>query len=303
MGSFGQNLRRERELRGVSLDEIAQHTKVGTRLLEAIESDRFDLLPGGIFNRSFVLHYARYLGLDEGKIGAEFDLAVGAAPVDIKAVAEQREQHQPAPSSRLPEMMERGRPLFLAVLITALLVAAGFGIHAAGKSGKVRSWIAHARGQSDSPVEKRAVLPPVAPAPAPAAEGRGDGQPVGSAQSPPAGGGHPSAGHEVAPAARPEPSQPAPPAPPGGKGTRELSLQVDTVESAWVEVTADGRKEWSGEMGPGETRRLTARSSIQVKTGNAAAVVLTLNGETQPPLGRKGEVKTANFAIGDVNKP
>ena len=55
MGSFGKKLKREREMRGIALEEIAQHTKISARMLEAIEEDRFDLLPGGIFSRAFVL--------------------------------------------------------------------------------------------------------------------------------------------------------------------------------------------------------------------------------------------------------
>ena len=65
MGSFGERLKREREMRGVSLDDIAEATKIGTRLLRALEDEQFELLPGGIFNKGFVRAYAKYLGLNE----------------------------------------------------------------------------------------------------------------------------------------------------------------------------------------------------------------------------------------------
>ena len=58
MGSFGENLRRERELRGVSLREIADGTKISLRFLQALEEDRVDVLPGGLFPRAFVKQYA-----------------------------------------------------------------------------------------------------------------------------------------------------------------------------------------------------------------------------------------------------
>ncbi len=45
MGAFGERLRREREMRGISLDEIVATTKIGTRLLRALENEQFDLLP------------------------------------------------------------------------------------------------------------------------------------------------------------------------------------------------------------------------------------------------------------------
>lgn len=72
MGTFGESLRRERELRGISLREIADHTKISTRFLQALEEDRLDVLPGGVFRRAFVKQYARYLGLDPERTVAEF---------------------------------------------------------------------------------------------------------------------------------------------------------------------------------------------------------------------------------------
>jgi cytoskeleton protein RodZ len=72
MGSFGENLRRERELRGVSLREIAEGTKIAVRFLEALEEDRVDVLPGGIFPRSFVRQYATFVGLDPDRAVADF---------------------------------------------------------------------------------------------------------------------------------------------------------------------------------------------------------------------------------------
>jgi cytoskeleton protein RodZ len=77
MPSFGENLRRERELRGVSLREIADDTKISVRFLQALESDRVDLLPGGIFRRTFVRQYAQHLGLDAERVVAEFVYAHG----------------------------------------------------------------------------------------------------------------------------------------------------------------------------------------------------------------------------------
>jgi len=65
MGHLGERLKHEREARGVSLDAIAKHTRIGVRSLKAIEEEAFDQLPGGIFNKSFIRQYAQYLGLNE----------------------------------------------------------------------------------------------------------------------------------------------------------------------------------------------------------------------------------------------
>jgi len=87
MASFGDNLRRERELRGIDLHEVADATKISLRFLKAIEQDRMDVLPGGLFPRAFVRQYAQHLGLDAERAVAEFVYAHGPDPVDAPAPA------------------------------------------------------------------------------------------------------------------------------------------------------------------------------------------------------------------------
>src|SRR5216683_233714 len=71
MTSIGETLRRQRLQNKLSLDQISLETKISVRLLEAIESEQFEKLPGGVFRRSFVLQYARALGLDSEEIAGE----------------------------------------------------------------------------------------------------------------------------------------------------------------------------------------------------------------------------------------
>ena len=68
MASIGQELKRERELRGISLKEIADSTKINLRFLRALEEDRFDMLPEKFFTRGIIRTYANYLGLDEQSV-------------------------------------------------------------------------------------------------------------------------------------------------------------------------------------------------------------------------------------------
>lgn len=89
MASFGENLRRERELRGVDLHEMAEATKISIRFLQALEQDRVDILPGGIFPRAFVRQYGKYLGLDPERLVAEFVFAYGGEPVPTRAPSAQ----------------------------------------------------------------------------------------------------------------------------------------------------------------------------------------------------------------------
>ena len=63
--SIGEKLRLAREARGIVLRDISEQTRISIRYLEAIESDDFRRLPGGIFNRSFIRAYAKFIGYDE----------------------------------------------------------------------------------------------------------------------------------------------------------------------------------------------------------------------------------------------
>ncbi len=65
MASLGQELRRERELRGISLREIANQTKINIRFLEALENDQLDILPGQFFIKAIIREYAKSIGLEE----------------------------------------------------------------------------------------------------------------------------------------------------------------------------------------------------------------------------------------------
>ena len=64
MSSFGEDLKRERELRQISLREVADATKINIRYLDALERNDFRHLPGGVFNKGFVRAYAEYIGID-----------------------------------------------------------------------------------------------------------------------------------------------------------------------------------------------------------------------------------------------
>jgi cytoskeletal protein RodZ len=107
MASFGENLKRERELRGVSLRDLADATKISIRFLEALEKGRVDQLPGGLFPRAFVRQYARHLGLDAEKVVSEFLFEHGESGLPEK----------PPPPRPTGPRVSRGLLLFLVVAL------------------------------------------------------------------------------------------------------------------------------------------------------------------------------------------
>lgn len=79
--TLGEELRLQREAKGLALAEIAEATRISTRFLKAIEADKYDILPGGIFTRSFVRAYAKYVGVDEAAAMHKFEMQTGSESV------------------------------------------------------------------------------------------------------------------------------------------------------------------------------------------------------------------------------
>ena len=118
-GNFGERLKRERELREVTPNEVVVATRISLRFLEALENEDWDKLPGGIFNRGFVRAIARYLGLDEEHLLAEYDLARGESAESLSA-----------PENRIPQpskWLAVGLVLAALAIIAALLAVGVYG--------------------------------------------------------------------------------------------------------------------------------------------------------------------------------
>jgi cytoskeletal protein RodZ len=154
-GTFGERLKREREMREVTLKEVTTATRIGPRFLEALENEEWDKLPGGIFNRGFVRSIARFLGLDEENLLAEYDMARG-------------EQSLPVPQpyeNKIPRL-----PIWVPILTVLALLAVFGGLIAGG----IYSWRRYAthraakRTSSSSlaPTQTQTGTPGVIPTPA-----------------------------------------------------------------------------------------------------------------------------------------
>jgi cytoskeletal protein RodZ len=290
-------------MRGVSLEEISSATKISIRFLEAIEREDFSKLPGGIFSRSFIRSYARYLGLDEERAVAEYQLAAHPQ-VDFDL------HRMPAGSARAGRQSSR-TPL-IATLVAVVLLAGGYVLFRYSRRA--------AEAPAPPPPVPQATAKPAAPPAVPAPTATGEATAVPGA-SPTVGqvtpGAAPSTVPRVAPgpAATPSPQEvpaaglsPATPSspptgnPPGTKpaADTELVLQVAATERAWVAVDADGKTVFQRVLNPDEVQTLKAHKSFDLTTGNAQAVILTLNGETLKPLGRRGEVKSLHLTREDL---
>jgi cytoskeleton protein RodZ len=102
MPTLGEELRQRREQRGITLAEISEATRIGTRFLKAIETDSFSTLPGGIFTRSFIRAYAKYVGMNEDEaISLYLQQASGQDQSGLPEEVEVKPTHKPIDSPQL----------------------------------------------------------------------------------------------------------------------------------------------------------------------------------------------------------
>jgi len=103
MPTLGEELRHKREQRSISLAEISEATRIGTRFLKAIETDNFSILPGGIFTRSFIRAYAKHVGMNEDEAIGLYLHQVAGPSAEQQETADATAQQAPAePSNKRP---------------------------------------------------------------------------------------------------------------------------------------------------------------------------------------------------------
>jgi cytoskeletal protein RodZ len=114
--SIGGRLRRAREERGLSLDDVANQTRIPIRHLNHIELGEWDSLPGITYCVGFVRSYANIIGLDGAELSRELRDSLG----DVRRSAPAPQYYEPADPSRVPP-----RPLvWIAIVAAVVLIAA-----------------------------------------------------------------------------------------------------------------------------------------------------------------------------------
>ncbi|MDR3698015.1 MAG: helix-turn-helix domain-containing protein [Candidatus Sulfopaludibacter sp.] len=315
MTSVGETLRRERLRRNLALDQISRELKINAKMLEAIEAEEFDKLPGTIFAKNFVRQYAHLLGLDEDEMAAEVQRAL-QPPSEIPRFAESGKA-APVPIQVTPIHLPRveqwestgdrgfswGSPLpALALFVVAMLVCSG-----------VYAWYQRTRhpvlAQNTAVTEPAPGTQSVPPALPPA--------PVQQPQVPQSEASPPAAPPQTQPAHTPAvPGAPAPgtsaqnPPPPRAAaappvapvtaptGAITVRVQITAEEPSWVLVRTDGKFLFSGTMEANQTRTVEASKNLELRLGNAGGVTVVLNGKAIGAMGPKGQVRTVQFTSG-----
>lgn len=256
LASFGEELRREREIRGISLKEIADATKISKRFLDAIERNDHKTLPAPVFTRGFVREYARYLGLNIEEMVNRYNFAAAGDDRIEKPVVMDRTATPPPELPSRPQV-KRGIPapyaridrgIYILVLIVLALAGASY-------------WaIKFKRAHAEAEARTETVTPVTSPARA---------APAAAAVTP--------AVNSAAASGRTE--------------AQALQLTVNATADSWIDLEADGKTLLSDELTKGSTRTFSAAQQFRFRTiGNAGGLVLQLNGAAITALGGDGEV-------------
>jgi cytoskeleton protein RodZ len=150
MASIGQELKRERELRSISLKEIADQTKINIRFLRALEEDRLDMMPEKFFTRGIIRSYAKYLGLDEQNI-------LNTYLEDLRAQEEGQEEKK----GKIEEVPRKKNLPFIIALIFVLIVASAIILYSVFQKEEISPPKESQTPQTQVPKEV-ALSPPVA---------------------------------------------------------------------------------------------------------------------------------------------
>jgi cytoskeletal protein RodZ len=259
MLELGTSFRKSRESQKLSIDKISVETKISSRFLEAIENERFDLLPGGIFNRGFIRTYAIRLGLDPDEAVQGYQKlfrAVEAEPV------QQETERVRGKTTKIP--------VYYVALAGLLILVVAFYFSTRHKEPPLAA------------AKPAVAVPPATPPPSSASVEAPAPVPVSAA------------GLVAVPTAASPAPTPVRPAsvPAASASTASVVIELEVHEESWFKLSSDGNDVVSSEILPaGTTRRYTATNSMNVSIGNAAGVSLRVNGHPVSSLGRTGQVR------------
>jgi cytoskeleton protein RodZ len=245
MPTLGQELKRLREDRGISMHQIADATHIGVRFLQAIESDTYDILPGGIFNRAFVRKFAKYVGLDEEQALALYErqleeMGGEEAPRGSYLRADEFEEKQP------------GNSWLLSGIMFLLLCA---GAYAAAQYFKGQSHNANNGGT----IAQVSPTPEITPTATP-----------DTSVSP-----TPGTSPEASPSPGASPSATLPP--------NKLVVELTATGECWISVKPDGLNTQQALLKAGEIKEFRADDKLLMNLGNYPALNIKVNGRPVNP--------------------
>jgi len=269
---IGEILARERVAQGLTIEDVAQQLKFGARQLEALEQDRFDLLPGGTFARGMVRGYARLLKLD-----AESLLARMEGKLEVPDPGQLAERfRQPVPFANASR-----RSNVVYGILSLLILAAVAGVLIEWKQERSKAArpldVASAPAQAVKPRAADSAAPTEPAPPSPAAQPATAVQPSVAPAAPKAPA--PAAVQSAQNIAKPQIPPAAKAAPSAGPDARRIVMRFD--EESWVEVRdAAGHTLLEQLVPAGSQRVVSGQPPFDMVIGNAQHVQVTYQDQT-----------------------
>jgi len=331
VGEFGNKFRKEREKKGISLEDVSNATKISSRMLLAIEDEQFDRLPGGVFNKGFIRAYAKHIGLNEDQAVADYLVCLRQSELDSQEVwdpqagavppsgAEElpelhlpRAEHVSPPRRDYPERGERIVPWRILALAILVIVLAALLWHRHSRSTRTEAAATAPMTSAGQPAPQLlnpparttiAAVPALHTASAPASARPSSVSAVPSAHpanpAKPPSTGEPNTSNaedsELATQAEQTVNSSANVEP--SAAAAPLNLVIRASENSWISVTADGRSVIHELLIAPAHTSIRASREIVVKIGNAAGVSFVWNGQELPAQGAEAEVQTLVFDV------
>lgn len=171
LASFGEELRREREIRGISLKEISDATKISKRFLDALERNDHKTLPAPVFTRGFVREYARYVGLNVEEMVNRYNFAAAnddriEKPPQVEKYAKVPPKDispKPSPKRGIPPAYAKinGNILAVVLIVAALSAVTWYAIQHKRRTDAAEAAVPI----HTAPAKTATVAPPVEPKP------------------------------------------------------------------------------------------------------------------------------------------
>jgi cytoskeletal protein RodZ len=292
MDEFGHILREARENKGLTLAEVQDKTRINARFLTALEQGDYGKLPTPVHVRGFLRNYARFLGLDPQPLVDRYERVLeqetavfppdnGQQPILEPLVPPRQDQpffnpvNYEVDDGRSPTNSE---PFLRLVIILALIVA----LVLAGSRFIPMLWSSDNNEALTEGVNQ--VIQNMADQIGPTAEATAVPEVTANAENPIISTSRNNT--EDAAATAPVPTRPILPA------METIQLKLEITERTWMEVTIDGDVVFSGIAREGDPPyEFEAQEEAIVNTGNAVAVVVTINDVPWGRMGERGENK------------
>jgi cytoskeleton protein RodZ len=265
MNSLASDLKTEREKRNISLERIAEETRISLRHLQSLEEGRYSDLPGGIYNRAFLKAYCETLNLDSHEIIQRYEAELSPHP-------EKTARFQPHLPSSKP--FWGSNPIFAWSLMFLISAAAIF-----FNRNWFHSVFSPYYSHTPASVSKYAAVPE------PIVQSNRTDQHY-SATS-----GQAAVEPTSASASKLETAETSLQAAfPASDSSQSLRIELEVTEKCWVSVDSDGGRVVRKVLEPGEAQSFNAAEQFFIVIGNAGGVHLRINGQPAKPLGKPGEV-------------